>query len=823
MPSKTDKTITVEEVIKQLQAGGALPAELLEVFAEEAEDHLQTIYDGLNRLKASNGDAEALADVRRASHTLKGAAAAVNLQAATRLAHRMEDLLDQLAENQQGATKQQVRLLLTTADHLQALTSGEVDVEPVAKQLVELYEAYATEMSLVRTSPKDAEVSPPAAEIETTETESEIVTSSKTSESEKAGAAADMNRSTQFLRVPLDRLDELSRLIGESIVNRSAIQERLNEFESRIEEMQTSLSRLSAATQEIDRDYNFNALNSQVLNRANQRAVCAMSMASDMPNGSAYEFDSLEFDQYTDFHLLAHTLSEANNDAETVAGELRNLRESFETLLTRQERLNRDMQQSLMHVRMVPLSGIVSRLERTVRTVSNKLGRDVEFEVVGQQTELDKTVLDKITDPLLHLIRNAIDHGIEAPEIRAAAGKPLPALLKIEAVNQGTQVTIRIRDDGAGINLEKVRQKAVQQQLISEDQELSNEELHGLIFTPGFSTAAALTDVSGRGVGMDVVCDTVQRLKGTIRVNSEPGKGTTFIIQLPTTLGVARALIVQAKGHTFAVPIQAVPQIGRLDPSAVYRKGSKPMVDLSGKAYQLRDLATHLQLVAQCETSAFDVAAPLMIVRDGDEDVAIIIDVIKGCRDIVIKALGDHLKSVPGVIGATLSSDGAVVPILDPVDLVGQNNSGLHSAMIRYHAESPAAPRRNTAMVIDDSISVRRVTTNLLTAAGWEVVSAKDGVDALEKLSDFETSPDIFLCDMEMPRMDGIELVKQIRKQKEFEMTPIVMVTSRSSEKHRHKAFDAGATDYVVKPYNDDQLLELITELVQSVRETVSS
>ncbi len=823
MPSKTDKTITVEEVIKQLQAGGALPAELLEVFAEEAEDHLQTIYDGLNRLKASNGDAEALADVRRASHTLKGAAAAVNLQAATRLAHRMEDLLDQLAENQQGATKQQVRLLLTTADHLQALTSGEVDAEPVAKQLVELYEAYATEMSLVRTSPKDAEVSPPAAEIETTETESEIVTNSKTNESEKAGAAADMNRSTQFLRVPLDRLDELSRLIGESIVNRSAIQERLNEFESRIEEMQTSLSRLSAATQEIDGDYNFNALNSQVLNRANQRAVCAMSMASDMPNGSAYEFDSLEFDQYTDFHLLAHTLSEANNDAETVAGELRNLRESFETLLTRQERLNRDMQQSLMHVRMVPLSGIVSRLERTVRTVSNKLGRDVEFEVVGQQTELDKTVLDKITDPLLHLIRNAIDHGIEAPEIRAAAGKPLPALLKIEAVNQGTQVTIRIRDDGAGINLEKVRQKAVQQQLISEDQELSNEELHGLIFTPGFSTAAALTDVSGRGVGMDVVCDTVQRLKGTIRVNSEPGKGTTFIIQLPTTLGVARALIVQAKGHTFAVPIQAVPQIGRLDPSAVYRNGSKPMVDLSGKAYQLRDLATHLQLVAQCETSAFDVAAPLMIVRDGDEDVAIIIDVIKGCRDIVIKALGDHLKSVPGVIGATLSSDGAVVPILDPVDLVGQNNSGLHSAMIRYHAESPATPRRNTAMVIDDSISVRRVTTNLLTAAGWEVVSAKDGVDALEKLSDFETSPDIFLCDMEMPRMDGIELVKQIRKQKEFEMTPIVMVTSRSSEKHRHKAFDAGATDYVVKPYNDDQLLELVAELVQSVRETVSS
>ncbi len=821
MSANPDNSIDLNEVIEQLQASGSMPAELLEIFAEEAEDHLQTIYDGLNRLRSNHGDFGALADVRRASHTLKGAAAAVGLKAATRLAHRMEDLLDRLAENKQAANQEQVSLLLTTADQLQALTSGDVDVQPVARQLVEIYEKYAAELSVIQPSSGPPVVEPEEPlDIATTSVD-EPIQSTNQIESNQTGSAA-AKRTTQYLRVPINRLDNLVRLIGELIVNRSAIHERLDEFESRIEDMHTALDRLRHVTHQFDTDYTTRVWHKPI--RSGEQPLSdpnAIRLASGTDANRMNEFDALEFDQYTDFHLLTHTLSEANNDAEIVASEFRNLKAALEILSTRQQRLNRDAQNSLMRIRMVPLSGIVSRLERTVRTVSNKLGRAVELEVVGQRTELDKTVLDEIVDPIQHLIRNAIDHGVEEPDARSAAGKPATARLKLEAINQGTQVTIRIIDDGAGINLEKVRAQATARELITEDQDLSSEELHALIFVPGFSTAASLTDVSGRGVGMDVVRDAVQRLKGTIRVDSEPGLGTTFTIQLPTTVGVARALLVESHGQTFAIPMQSVKQIERLERKSIYYDGDKPMLGLSGRTMPIKDLSAHLQLATSEDACSFEHAKPMLIVCVGDDEAAITIDTIKGCREIVIKTLGDHLKKVPGLIGATLSGDGTVIPILDPADLIGQYASVLSPPMIQQDHHSPVISRKDLAMVIDDSISVRRVTTSLLHSAGWDVVTAKDGVDALAKLAELESLPDVFLCDMEMPRMDGIQLIKQIRKQDEFELTPIVMVTSRASEKHRHMAIDAGATDYVVKPYNDDRLLALITGLVQSARETV--
>ncbi len=483
--------------------------------------------------------------------------------------------------------------------------------------------------------------------------------------------------------------------------------------------------------------------------------------------------------------------------------------------------MNREAQNSLMHIRMVPVNGIVGKLERTVRSVSAKLKRPVELQVIGERTELDKTVLDEIADPLLHVIRNAIDHGIETPKERKKAGKPEQAVILLEAINQGTQVTLRVSDDGRGINLDKVREKAIKNGLIEKDDELARDELLSLVFLPGVSTAAKLTDVSGRGVGMDVVRDAVARLNGSIRVDSEVGIGTTFTIQLPTSVGVSRALIVESAGTSFAIPMQAVKQIQKLDPQTVRREEDRPVVDVIGRTLPIDDLASHLQIAPASYESRFADPHPLLVVSVGDDEVALTVDTIEGGHDIVVKTLGDHLRNVPGYIGATVRGDGCIVPILDPVDLVGKGAPLPAPASVD---DLPAATIRvSTAMVIDDSISVRRVTTKLLQRAGWDVVAAKDGVDALEKLEELESAPDVFLCDMEMPRMNGIELIRRIRKQPEFAVTPIVMVTSRASEKHRHMAVEAGATDYVVKPFNDEHLLELIDELVQAARETVVS
>lgn len=815
MASKSQKTVAFEEVFEQLSAGASMPNELQEIFREEADDHLRTIYDGLNRLQSDNSDMAALADVRRASHTLKGAAGAVNLQAATRLAHRMEDLLDLLAKRKHRMTEQQLRLLLTTADQLQDLTTGGYDVQAVAEQVVELYHNYSIELGVAEQPSNNA----------TRTARSESSQSNNAGEvSDTANASEVLGSPTQYLRVPLNRLDELVSLLGEMIVNRSEFQQRLGDFESRIEDMQSAMERLRNVANCVESEHNSRRSRSQ-----QQSAIDRYygNFDSPLPGGNGQtgrweEFDQLEFEQFTDFHLLEQTLSEADNDAEIMSGEFRSVKTAFDSLLRRQQQLNREAQKSLMRIRMVPLAGIVSRLERTVRTVSKKLGRQVQLEVVGERIELDKTVLDEITDPLLHLIRNAIDHGVEDARVRADAGKPETACLRIKAVNQGTQVTLRISDDGAGINLEKVREKALQQGLIGGDQKLSKDEIHALIFLPGFSTASELTDVSGRGVGMDVVSEAIRRLEGTVRVDSEPGIGTTFTIQLPTTLGVARALLVESCGRTFAIPMQSIQQIQRLDPYSVSKEDHQTTTFIGDRNLRLIDLAAHLQLISEEENSSIEGTVPMLTLGDGDDEVAVTVDTILGSQDIVVKTLGDHLKKVRGLIGATISGDGSVIPILDTTDLVARQQTDLLAGTGHQTPSSPRV-RRNVAMVVDDSISVRRVTENLLKLAGWDVVTAQDGVDALEKLADLVTPPDVFLCDLEMPRMDGLELVRQIREQQEFEWTPIVMITSRGSEKHRHKAFETGATDYVVKPYNDEGLLELITRLVQSAREMITA
>ena len=791
-----------QEVIRQLQAGGNVPAELLEIFNEEAEEHLRIIYDGLDQLKKSSVNLEAIANVRRSAHTLKGAAGAVGLESATRLAHRMEDMLDQLAKQKQGPNADQLKLLLTAADLLQDLTAGDVDVESTAIRLAEVYNGLSQQLGSLNSISSESGSKPkPLKPLKS------------------AGPNLDLNRDRRkkrrpsqeerYLRVPLRRLDDLVGTVGEMIVNRSAMNQRLGALETRINDIFNTLQRTRSTSFELQNNYNL------------ESAAAMTAGVAQQANPETGKFDALEFDRYTDFHLLAQVLAEGSSDVEIVTSELRTLKTDLENLLRRQDQLNRDAQNSLMHIRMVPLSSIISKLQRTVRTVSGKLNKKIELIVSGDRTEMDKTVMDEIVDPLQHLLRNAMDHGVESAEDRKAAGKPAESQLLLEAIYQGTQVTIRISDDGRGIDVQRVRAKALENGLIDDNDELTAEEIYRLIFLPGFSTASKLTDVSGRGVGMDVVRDAIVRLNGTIRVHSEPGQGTTFTIQLPTTVGVTQAVMVETVNRTFAIPMQSVGKIMRLDLESIGQNDERLMVEVDDRWLELRDLANHLGLPSSNHVVP-DVAPPLLILQVGDNEIALGVDSIVGGQDVVVKSLGDHLRHVPGLIGATVQSDGSIAPILDPVNLVSRGSTVSSSRHTESDDPAPTSKVRvSTAMVIDDSISVRRVTSNLLQTAGWDVVTARDGVDALEKLDAMETPPDVFLCDMEMPRMDGIELVKRLRKQPEFAETPIVMVTSRASEKHRSMAYDAGASDYVIKPYNDEQLLELINELVQIAWETV--
>ena len=816
----------VQEIREQLTNGMTLPEELVEIFSEEAEDHLRSMYAGLQKLRSNRSDAESLGQVRRSTHTLKGAAAAVGLEVVTRLTHRMEDLLDYLADTQTEPTEDQVSLFLQTTDQVQTLQSDAIDIEESVSIIGKLYTTYAVELAATGTTEENqnasaaqAAAAPAVATTALTTTSDVEIASEKTNKDKTSSNKAKPKKDQQFLRVPLDRLDGLVALIGEMVVNRSAFNQRLGDFEARIEDMNTSLQRFRNVAQEVETRYSVDALKSGRRTHLFDNQKQKLRFDGLEQRGS--QLDELEFDRYTDFHLTARTLSEATSDVAVITSELKNLHGDFHTLLGRQQRHNRDAQDTLMQIRMVPISSISNRLERTVRTVSNKIGKKVDLKVLGGNTELDKTVLEEIVDPLLHLVRNGLDHGIETPKQRLEAGKPERASLTLQALNQGTRVTLRIIDDGRGIDMEKVRSKAVERGLISEDQTLTKQEMLGLIFLPGFSTADSLTDVSGRGVGMDVVREAVNRLKGTISVESESGNGSTFTIHLPTTLAVTRALMVEAHGHQFAVPMQAIQQITRLEPNKVSYIGDQAIVRTGNETLQLRHLSAHMGM-ADANNEHFEITRPMLIIRAGDDVSAVTVDSIEGGQDVVVKTLGDHLRSVPGYIGATISGDGTVIPILDPADLCGQETASVMSSSFQ-RIETMAASRRKLAMVIDDSLSVRRVTTNLLRLRGWDVLDAKDGVDALEILANAEVPPDVFLCDMEMPRMDGLEFVRRIRTQTEFTKTPVVMVTSRAAEKHRKMAAEAGADEHVVKPFNDDRLMDLITRMVSESRELIGA
>ena len=474
-----------------------------------------------------------------------------------------------------------------------------------------------------------------------------------------------------------------------------------------------------------------------------------------------------------------------------------------------------------MRIRMVPLATLSTRLHRTVRVVGNQQGKLIDLDIVGEHVELDKIVLEEMADPLLHLLRNAADHGVEPPALRLVKGKAERATIRIKAFYQGTQVVIQVSDDGNGIDANAIRSQAVENGFCSQSdaEQMTDQELFQFIFVAGFSTAKEVSEVSGRGVGMDIVRSKVHALKGTVEVESQAGVGTTFTVRLPMTLAMTRALLVHAANETFAIPMQAVVQILRLERSAIDKLGSEPMVKIGGKAHPLVKLAERLRLKGQSDESTASV--PVLILEVGGQQIALGVDKILSGRDIVVKTLGTHLRNVKGLIGATLMGDGTVVPILDPAELIGH---GANTAEPRHRMAAPKPRFKQTndvptIMIVDDSVSVRRVMTNLVKNAGWLPVDAKDGIDALEKLQHATVKPDLFLLDIEMPRMDGYELLASLRSQDSFRDTPIVMVTSRAAEKHRQKALDLGASDYLIKPYQDDVLLGLVRELLAGKRE----
>lgn len=810
-----------------------IAADLLETFLEEAEEHLQTIATSLRVLTLDTEDRAALLTVRRSVHTLKGAASLVGFGELARIAHRMEDLLDLLADGEDSPTAADLALLFQTTDALEDLAAGStpVDLADLAARYDERMPGGDSSAIPLRLAPAPS-ASPepsslrlanfldfparPAGDPPDSEALEVGFDPLPVAEDGSVGAAG------PTLRVPLERLDDVVRLASELVVHRSVFERHVADLARRVDEMTASHERLRRLAGRLEADYEVRAL-------AGTAVAAGAEAFGPLPGrgfGAAPAgFDPLELDRYTEFHLLSRELAETASDLSAVGVEMTSSLVDFDGDLTRLGRLSSDVQNRLMRLRMVPLALLSSRLHRAVRVTAEQEGKQVDLEIQGEAVELDKTVLEELADPLLHLLRNAVAHGIEPAALRRATEKPARGRIRVQAVYEGTQVTVRVSDDGAGMDPQGLIAAALAAGQLPESDAaaLSDDQAIELAFLPGLSTAGALSEVSGRGVGLDIVRAGAHRAKGTVSVRSRPGHGTTFTIRLPMSLAVARVLMVRAHGESFAMPLSAVAQILRVERSSIERLGREPVIHLDGRVYPFLHLGRRLGLLGEADETSPQV--PVLILALGDLRAALAVDQVGQAREVVVKPLGPLLRRVSGISSATLSGDGEVVLIVNPGELVGDEQragNAFAPAAAGELSRSAAgeASRTLEVLVVDDSLSVRRVLGNLLQGAGWKAVPARDGLEALELLQRADRMPDAILLDIEMPRMDGYELTATLRGMAEFASLPIVILTSRAGEKHRQRAFELGASEYLVKPYEDSTLLSVVRRLVREARAT---
>jgi chemosensory pili system protein ChpA (sensor histidine kinase/response regulator) len=465
---------------------------------------------------------------------------------------------------------------------------------------------------------------------------------------------------------------------------------------------------------------------------------------------------------------------------------------------------------------MVPFARLIPRLRRIVRQVSGEINKSVRFDAFNIEGELDRSVLERIVAPLEHMLRNAVDHGIESAERRQEAGKPEQGRISLRLSREGGYVILKISDDGGGINVEAVRGKAIDKGLITEESDLSDHDVMQFILDAGFSTAQKVTQISGRGVGMDVVVSEIKALGGTISINSTVGVGTEFTIGIPFTVSINRALMVVVKEETYAVPLNSIEGIVRVSPYELeaYYQPEAPMFEYAGQPYRLNYLGRMLSRSDVPDLTGMVAPLPVILARSGDHAVALQIDKVIGSREVVVKTLGPQFNEVGGIAGATILGDGSVVIILDVMALVRTHELQKDVGVTLIEPEEVPEPKHKirTIMIVDDSVTVRKVTSRLMERQGWEVATAKDGVDAVNQLQ--EIYPDVVLLDIEMPKMDGFEVLRTVRRDERLKNLPIIMITSRTGEKHKQEALDLGVNRYLGKPFQEANLLSTIEEVI---------
>ena len=792
---QSGETLTAESAESMLADEDDLQSIVEETFLEESQEILENAEKLLNQWFDQRSDRSLLLQLQRAAHSIKGGARMISNESIASIAYGLESAFEQFAVHHFNSNAYDSLLQKTLKWLGQAIFDHDYNGFEQIKAALDAIEFVDVTAQLPErlTKTESLEVT----------TGFEFVQGDGTEPPNMMGEWAENTSSdsnNEMIRISAELVEKMIDLSGENAINRSRIEMDLGQLGNTLNEMELAIKRLADQLRRMEGE-----LESQIIAKHGSE------------NSRYADFDPLEMDQYSSLNQLSKSLAESASDLVDFKTTLAEKIRDTEGLLLQQSRIQAEIQESLMRTRLVPFDRMLPRLQRIVRQTSTTLNRPAELIVQNTEGELDRTILERLVNPFEHMLRNAIDHGLEDTAERLALNKPEVGSIVLNISRQGTDVIISFSDDGKGIDAESIRAKAISLGLIKAEQQVDQEELLQFIFHPGFSTAKAVTQISGRGVGLDVVQSEIKTLGGHVSVNSELGKGTTFTIRVPTTVAVSDALMVKAGDQQFAISLAQIDRIVRIAPATLetYFNSKDDYFKIDGVNYKLRYLSEFVsnQPIPRLNNVAHSLPV-LLIKGNGGQSIALLVDQLVGSRaQIVVKPIGQQFASVGVIAGATILGDGQVCLILDGQNIARQVQA---TQRIKQLSDQQDLSRRGNArrlvMIVDDSVTVRKVTSRLLERQGYDIVTAKDGVDAIEQLENVR--PDLMLLDIEMPRMDGFEVTNLVRHHDIHRNLPIIMITSRTGEKHRERAFSLGVTHYMGKPFQEAELLANVQELI---------
>jgi chemosensory pili system protein ChpA (sensor histidine kinase/response regulator) len=810
-----------------LPSDDEVPNEILEFFQPEAEEHLQIVSDCLISLEGNNNPDE-IHKLFRAIHTVKGSAAQVGLKRLGAIAHRVEDLIGRIRDGEVDPSPAIVDICLESVDILKKTLhrqwADEAEMRTGVDSLLGRIAEYAP------LDPEEVEAPSIANQDETGEAEEErlALELSKRKAAKRPQPAAAAAKS---VRIALERLDRMMNTVGELVINRTRMIGRVDELEKLVETLSFSKERLQGKVSEFQEKYEFNRISSSRMPGAWSPPTSQMLTSLAAGDSSVWsEFSELEMDRYDDFNILSRSMAEISADVNEVLSQLTAFIGRVEGDIDEFTKLAHHLQDEFTAARMVPIGTLYSRLSRAVRDAGKSAAKQVELDLTGSETELDNSIIQQISDPLVHLVRNSVAHGIEHPLDRLACGKSETGKVALRAYHRGNHIYIEVEDDGRGIDYQRVKQSAIERGLVSPEtaDRLTERDLREMLFHPGFSTAPVRTELAGRGVGLDVVRANLNALNGEIDIQSTAGEGTKFTLKVPLTLIISPALFVRCGGTSFALPLAVVEEIRRIRADEIEEVGGKLLTKVRDVVTEVVRLDTYLGLPPLEPVNGY---FRMVVATAGTRQIGLVVEEVVGKDEIVIKNLGEYMRRVKLFPGTTIAPDGSLILLIDLNRMVASEPNDRRAIQATASAARIFAPgsaavakgnipseaidrveHERVIVVADDSISVRKFVGRMLEKNGYRVKLAADGLEAAELISQFGCH--LVITDLEMPRMTGYELMAQLRQSPTTRRIPVLVVTSRAGAKHRDRAIREGASAFLTKPVQEDQLIAAVEQLM---------